>query len=130
MRIRYIITLLLTGSIISGTALTFLFLNVAPSGIALALLFTILFFFFTLGIISAILISARSQGEHAWRAQFNLATSLRQGIVIGGLACLCLWLARLNILNFWILLILIFVTAFVEHQLLLPALREGKEAQE
>jgi hypothetical protein len=44
--------------------------------------------------------------------------------VIGALACICLWLARLQYLNFWLLLALIFVAAFIEYRLLPPSLRQ------
>lgn len=125
MRLRYIITLLLTGSILSGVALIFLILNVAPTdSILIPGLLTVLFFFFILGILSSGLITLRSRGERAWRAQVNLAISVRQGIVIGLLASFCLWLARVNILSLWLVVLLITITAFVEYQLLPPALRE------
>ena len=125
MRLRYIITLLLTGSLLSGTALLFLFFNVAPTNhIFVPGLFTLLVFFCILGIISTVLISSRSRGENAWRAQVNLATSIRQGVVIGILVCISLWLAHMRILSLWILIVLIFIAAFIEYRLLPLSLRE------
>lgn len=126
MRLRYIITLLLVGALLSGTALAFLFFNVPPSNVALPILLTLLLAFSVFGLATSFLIFFRSRGDSAWRSQINLSISVRQGFVIGLLAALALWLAYFNVLRLWIIVPIILVVTYIEYSLLPESLKASK----
>lgn len=124
MRLRYIILMLLLGSILSFTALGFLFLNVPPSNVALPILFSVLLAFSIFGFATSALVFIRSRGESAWRSSVNLSISVRQGIVIGVLVIGSLWLASINLFRLWLIVPLLLLVTYIEYQLLPPALKK------
>lgn len=120
MRLRYLLILILLGTLSSGIT-TYLIINsIRPDGSIFAqLLFTFTSWFTVFGAVSLGLLIFRARKASPWHIRSNVSISTRQALLLATIVILSLWLMHFDHLKWWLLSIIIALGAYVEY-LLLP----------
>lgn len=116
MRLRYIITILLFGSLLSGAAAGIMLYAMNPMHSPLIpILFLFCIGFSVSGIIAVILLSFRALKKQTWHIRTNITTSIRQGLIIGITVMILLILSHFSILTMPISMLVILSAAGFEY---------------
>lgn len=116
MRLRYIITILLFGSLLSTAASVIMLNAMNPLHSPLIpILFLSCIGFAISGIITVLLLSFRALKKNSWHIRSNITTSIRQGLIIGLSIVILLILSHFNILTMPISMLVILSAAGFEY---------------
>lgn len=119
MRLRYLLLLILIGTVLSGTTTYLIIDSMRPDGsLVTQLLFTFTSWFTVFGALSLGLLTFRARKSSPWHIRTNVTTSTRQAIFLSSIVILSLWLVHFDYLKWWLLLLIIALGAYIEHRLL------------
>lgn len=126
MRLRYILTIILLGSLLSGAAsLIILFFMNPLHSVFLPILFLACITLFISGLITVFLLSVRALKKNSWHIRTNISTSIRQGLIIGITISTLLIMSHFNVLTTPTLLLAIALSAGFEYLSLPKEFREA-----